>query len=152
MFNNSSKGSMEFASKSSTKFIADLTPDNIASMLVMTGTAASTLYGSEIANCTVLITIYYEKRMRPASLRVTVTSNTEFMTLLWLPEFWIPTERGAKIKTPVRPSITGALTTAGSPLQLFSERFYGDRVRLYELVFTIRRFGEEPIIFGNVGT
>ena len=50
---------MEFASKSSTKFIADLTPDNIASMLVMTGTAASTLYGSEIANCTVLITIYY---------------------------------------------------------------------------------------------
>ena len=47
MFNNSSKGGMEFDSKGSTESIADLNPDDIASMSVMTGASAAALYGSE---------------------------------------------------------------------------------------------------------
>ncbi len=44
MFNNSSKGGMEFDSRGATESIADLNPDDIASMSVMTGAAASALY------------------------------------------------------------------------------------------------------------
>ena len=84
MFNNSSKGGMEFDSKGSTESIADLNPDDIASMSVMTGAAAAALYGSEAANGAVLITT---KRGEAGKLRVTVSSNTEFMKPLWLPEF-----------------------------------------------------------------
>lgn len=84
MFNNSSKGGMEFDSKGSTESIADLNPDDIASMSVMTGASAAALYGSEAANGAVLITT---KKGEAGKLRVTVSSNTEFMTPLWLPEF-----------------------------------------------------------------
>ena len=83
MFNNSSKGGMEFDSKGSTESIADLNPDDIASMSVMTGASAAALYGSG-ANGAVLITT---KKGEAGKLRVTVSSNTEFMTPLWLPEF-----------------------------------------------------------------
>lgn len=84
MFNNSSKGGMEFDSKGSTESIADLNPDDIASMSVMTGAAAAALYGSEAANGAVLITT---KRGETGKLKVTVSSNTEFIKPLWLPEF-----------------------------------------------------------------
>ena len=84
MFNNSSKGGMEFDSRGSTESIADLNPDDIASMSVMTGAAAAALYGSEAANGAVLITT---KRGEAGKLRVTVSTNIEFMDPLRLPEF-----------------------------------------------------------------
>jgi len=84
MFNNSSKGGMEFDSKGSTESIADLNPDDIASISVMTGAAAAALYGSEAANGAVLITT---KRGEAGKLKVAVSTNIEFLQPLWLPEF-----------------------------------------------------------------
>lgn len=84
MFNNSSKGGVEFDSRGSTESIADLNPDDIASMSVMTGAAASALYGSEAANGAVLITT---KKGEAGKLKVTVSSNTEFLSPLQMPEF-----------------------------------------------------------------
>lgn len=84
MFNNSSKGGMEFDSKGSTESIADLNPDDIETMSVMTGAAASALYGAEAANGVVLITT---KKGEAGRLKVTVSSNTTFLSPLQMPEF-----------------------------------------------------------------
>ena len=96
MFNNSSKGGMEFNSRGATESIADLNPDDIASMSVMTGAAAAALYGSEAANGAVLITT---KRGEAGKLRVTVSTNIEFMDPLRLPEFQTRYGTGRKGKS-----------------------------------------------------
>ncbi|HIW65814.1 MAG TPA: SusC/RagA family TonB-linked outer membrane protein, partial [Candidatus Alistipes intestinipullorum] len=96
MFNNSSKGGMEFDSKGATESIADLNPDDIASMSVMTGAAAAALYGSEAANGAVLITT---KRGEAGTLKVTVSTNIEFLQPFWLPEFQNRYGTGRKGKT-----------------------------------------------------
>ncbi len=96
MFNNSSKGGMEFDSKGATESIADLNPDDIASMSVMTGAAAAALYGSEAANGAVLITT---KRGEAGKLKVTLSTNIEFLEPLWLPEFQNRYGTGRKGKT-----------------------------------------------------
>ena len=96
MFNNSSKGGMEFDSRGATESIADLNPDDIASMSVMTGAAAAALYGSEAANGAVLITT---KRGEAGKLRVTVSTNIEFMDPLRLPEFQTRYGTGRKGKS-----------------------------------------------------
>lgn len=96
MFNNSSKGGMEYNSKGSTESIADLNPDDIASMSVMTGAAAAALYGSEAANGAVLITT---KRGEAGKLQVTVSTNIEFMDPLQLPEFQTRYGTGRKGKS-----------------------------------------------------
>lgn len=84
MFNNTSKGGMEFDSRGATESIADLNPEDIASMSVMTGAAASALYGSEAANGVVLITT---RRGEAGRLRVSVSTNVEFLSPLRMPEF-----------------------------------------------------------------
>lgn len=96
MFNNSSKGGMENDSKGATESIADLNPDDIASMSVMTGAVAAALYGSEAANGAVLITT---KRGEAGKLRVTVSTNIEFMDPLRLPEFQTRYGTGRKGKS-----------------------------------------------------
>ena len=96
MFNNSSKGGMEYNSRGATESIADLNPDDIASMSVMTGAAAAALYGSEAANGAVLITT---KRGEAGKLQVTVSTNIEFMDPLRLPEFQTRYGTGRKGKS-----------------------------------------------------
>lgn len=95
MFNNTSKGGTEFDSRGSTESIADLNPDDIASMSVMTGAAASALYGSDAANGVLLITT---KRGETGKLKVSVSSNIEFLRTFRLPEFqnWYGTGRKGK--------------------------------------------------------
>lgn len=53
-------------------------------MSVMTGAAASALYGSDAANGAVLITT---KKGEAGKLKVTLSSNTEFLSPLRMPEF-----------------------------------------------------------------
>ena len=96
MFNNSSKGGMEFDSRGATESIADLNPDDIASMSVMTGAAASALYGSDAANGAVLITT---KKGEAGKLKVTLSSNTEFLSPLRMPEFQTRYGTGRKGKS-----------------------------------------------------
>lgn len=81
--------------------IADINPDDIESISVLTGAAAAALYGSNAANGAIVITT---KRGQVGKLQVTVNSNTEFARPFVLPEFQTATGREAVGKTEVLPS------------------------------------------------
>lgn len=67
-----------------TEGIADLNPEDIENVSVLSGPAAAALYGSEAAQGVVMITT---KRGREGRASLTVTNNTSFSTPLVLPEF-----------------------------------------------------------------
>ena len=56
MYNFGGGGGTEFDSKGATESIADLNPEDIQSISVLTGAAAAALYGSQAANGAVMIT------------------------------------------------------------------------------------------------
>ena len=84
MRNYTSDGSMEFGSRGSTESIADLNPDDIESISVMTGAAAAALYGSDASNGAMLITT---KKGKAGAAQIQISSNTEFMMPFRLPDF-----------------------------------------------------------------
>ena len=84
MYNFGGGGGTEFDSKGETEAIADLNPEDIESISVLTGAAAAALYGSEAANGAVMITT---KKGEAGALKVTLSSNTEFLNPFVLPEF-----------------------------------------------------------------
>ncbi len=67
-----SGGSTEFGSQGSTEPIADLNPEDIESMSVLTGAAAAALYGSEAANGAIVITT---KKGQAGKTKVTYNSS-----------------------------------------------------------------------------
>ena len=74
----------EFDSRGATDPIADLNPEDIESMTVLTGAAAAALYGSAAANGAIVITT---KRGEEGRTSVTVSSNTEIFNPFVLPRF-----------------------------------------------------------------
>lgn len=84
MYNFGGGGGMEFDSRGATESIADINPDDIESISVLTGAAAAALYGSNAANGAIVITT---KRGQVGKTQVTVNSNTEFSRPFVLPEF-----------------------------------------------------------------
>ena len=84
MYNFGGGGGMEFDSRGATESIADINPDDIESISVLTGAAAAALYGSNAANGAIVITT---RRGQVGKLQVTVNSNTEFARPFVLPEF-----------------------------------------------------------------
>ena len=74
MYNFGGGGGTEFDSRGATEAIADINPEDIESISVLTGAAAAALYGSEAANGAVMITT---KKGEAGALKVTLTSNTE---------------------------------------------------------------------------
>lgn len=84
MYNFGGGGGTEFDSRGATESIADINPEDIESISVLTGAAAAALYGSEAANGAVMITT---KKGEAGALKVTLTSNTEFLNPFVLPEF-----------------------------------------------------------------
>ena len=84
MCNFRSDGSEEFDSQGSSEAIADLNPEDIESMTVLSGAAAAALYGSDAANGAILITT---KRGKAGQTTVTVTSNTEVLAPFVMPMF-----------------------------------------------------------------
>lgn len=56
MFNFGGGGSTEFGSKGATESIADINPEDIESISVLTGAAAAALYGSNAANGAIVVT------------------------------------------------------------------------------------------------
>ena len=84
MYNFGGGGGTEFDSKGATESIADINPEDIESISVLTGAAAAALYGSEAANGAVMITT---KKGEAGALKVTLSSNTEFLNPFVLPEF-----------------------------------------------------------------
>ncbi|WP_241147667.1 TonB-dependent receptor plug domain-containing protein, partial [Alistipes sp. An54] len=82
MYNFGGGGGTEFDSRGATEAIADINPEDIESISVLTGAAAAALYGSEAANGAVMITT---KKGEAGALKVTLTSNTEFLNPFVLP-------------------------------------------------------------------
>ena len=84
MFNLGSEGGQENDSKGTTEAIADINPEDIESMSVLTGAAAAALYGSHAANGAIVITT---KKGKEGRLQLTVSQNTEFLRPFRMPEF-----------------------------------------------------------------
>jgi len=84
MYNMGKEGGTEFDSAGSSEAIADINPEDIESMSVLTGAAAAALYGSEAANGAIVITT---KKGKAGHTSLTFTQNTDFLKPFVLPEF-----------------------------------------------------------------
>ena len=83
MYNlSASGGSEEMQSQGSTEAIADINPDDIESMSVLSGAAA--LYGSNASNGAIVITT---KKGKVGRVALTVSSNTEMLSPFVMPQF-----------------------------------------------------------------
>ncbi len=76
--------STEFGSNGYTDPIADINPEDIESMSVLTGAAAAALYGQDAANGAIVITT---KKGSKGKTSLTIASNTELTTVTFLPKF-----------------------------------------------------------------
>ena len=83
MFNLGQEGGKGFESSGTTEAIADINPEDIESMSVLTGAAAAALYGSRAANGAIVITT---KKGKVGHTEVTFSQNTEFLSAFRLPE------------------------------------------------------------------
>ena len=84
MYTSARDAGTEFDSRGATDPIADLNPEDIESMTVLTGAAAAALYGSAAANGAIVINT---KKGEEGKTTVTVSSNTEIFTPFVLPRF-----------------------------------------------------------------
>lgn len=84
MFNFGGGGGTENGSQGVTESIADINPEDIESISVLTGAAAAALYGSNAANGAIVINT---KRGEIGKLQVSVSSNTDFAEPFVLPHF-----------------------------------------------------------------
>ncbi len=84
MYTTARDAGTEFDSRGATDPIADLNPEDIESMTVLTGAAAAALYGSAAANGAIVITT---RKGQEGKTSVTVSSNTEIFSPFVLPRF-----------------------------------------------------------------
>jgi len=84
MFNMGGEGDTEFGSQGSSEAIADINPEDIESISVLTGAAAAALYGSNAANGAIVITT---KKGLAGATHLSVSSSTEVMQAFITPEF-----------------------------------------------------------------
>lgn len=84
MFTKARNGGTEFDSQGTTDPIADINPEDIESISVLTGAAAAALYGSDAANGAIVVTT---KKGQAGHLSVVVTGGLEVATPFCLPEF-----------------------------------------------------------------
>ena len=80
----SAEGAAMYAAQPGGEGISDLNPEDIASISVLSGPAASALYGSNAANGVILITT---KKGEEGKVKLTYTNNTTFSTPFRMPEF-----------------------------------------------------------------
>lgn len=84
MFNFGGDAGTEKGSQGATEGIADINPDDIESISVLTGAAAAAMYGSNAANGAIVVTT---KKGKVGKLQVNVSSSTEFINPFVLPKF-----------------------------------------------------------------
>lgn len=84
MYSFGKSGGTEFDSQGATEAIADINPEDIESISVLTGAAAAALYGSDAANGAIVVTT---KSGQSGKTSITVTSNIEFMDPFMMPKF-----------------------------------------------------------------
>lgn len=84
MYTTAKEGGTEFASQGSSDPIADINPEDIESISVLTGAAAAALYGSDAANGAIVITT---KKGKAGKTTVTASFGVEMMNPFVLPKF-----------------------------------------------------------------
>lgn len=84
MYTKAREGDTQFGSQGSSDPIADINPEDIESMSVLTGAAAAALYGSDAANGAIVITT---KKGKEGKLSVNASAGVEVMTPFVLPRF-----------------------------------------------------------------
>ena len=87
MYNSSSGNDTDaglYSTQPGTEGAADINPEDIESLSLLTGPSAAALYGSEGANGVVLITT---KKGRADKTTISVSNNTTFSTPLMMPKF-----------------------------------------------------------------
>lgn len=84
MFNFGGGGSTEFGSKGETEAIADINPEDIESISVLTGAAAAALYGSNAANGAIVVTT---KKGKSGKLQASVSSGIDWLKTFVMPDF-----------------------------------------------------------------
>ena len=84
MYTSAAEGGTQFASQGSTDPIADINPEDIESISVLTGAAAAALYGSDAANGAIVVTT---KKGKEGKVSVTASAGVEIMNPFKLPEF-----------------------------------------------------------------
>ena len=84
MFNVTGDVVENMYTRGGTENIADLNPEDIESMSVLTGPSAAALYGSNAANGAILITT---KKGEAGSLKISLTHSTDFAKPLVTPRF-----------------------------------------------------------------
>lgn len=77
-------GGTEFDSQGSTDPMADINPEDIESMSVLTGAAAAALYGSDAANGAIIINT---KKGKEGKVSITVNSSVELSSPFVMPRF-----------------------------------------------------------------
>ena len=115
-------GGTESDSRGATEAIADLNPEDIESISVLTGASAAALYGSSAANGAIMITT---KKGLAGQLKVTYSSQTEFLAPFVMPEFqnrYGTGSYGSVSGSPVYswgPKLTEAARTGYTPDEFF---------------------------------
>ena len=115
-------GGTEFDSRGATEAIADLNPEDIESISVLTGASAAALYGSSAANGAIMITT---KKGQAGQFRVTYSCQTEFLAPFVMPEFqnrYGTGSYGSVSGSPVYswgPKLTDAARTGYTPDEFF---------------------------------
>jgi TonB-linked SusC/RagA family outer membrane protein len=84
MLSTNNEGSKEFGSAGTSEGIADINPEDIESMSVLTGAAAAALYGEKASNGAIVITT---KKGLAGKTVFTVSQSTEFSTAFRTPKF-----------------------------------------------------------------
>lgn len=84
LFNQSTGGVSTINGAPERESIADINPEDIESMSVLTGPSAAALYGSNAANGAILITT---KKGKVGKATITLTNNTDFMSPFITPRF-----------------------------------------------------------------
>ncbi|HBG39889.1 MAG TPA: SusC/RagA family protein [Porphyromonadaceae bacterium] len=84
MFDFASEGGTVFDSSGARDAVADINPEDIESLSVLTGAAASALYGNMAANGVILITT---KKGKAGKTTLSLSQNTEFLQPFVLPDF-----------------------------------------------------------------
>ena len=84
MYTLSEEGGKEFDSRGRSEAIADLNPEDVESISVLTGAAAAALYGSHASNGAIVVTT---RKGKAGQTNITVSSNTDIMTPLMMPHF-----------------------------------------------------------------
>ena len=84
MYTTAREGGTQFDSQGSTDPIADINPEDIESISVLTGAAAASLYGSDAANGAIVVTT---KKGKEGKLIVNASAGVEIMNPFVLPRF-----------------------------------------------------------------